>query len=185
MISFRTATYIPYTGFGPKPSSSIIATVLVTSSGARSYTASSRTSSSTRGRSSLRPARIVNVSFVSVVFISPISVDDIKPGIRNKSRRNANAIGALVVFEQGSDDARQCQRAAIEGMKQLRLPLSVFEAQLESIRLERLEVAHRAHFKPAFLCGSKHFEIITFGCIETHVATAEQQAPVRQLKRFQ
>ena len=51
-----------------------------------------------------------------------------------------DAVGGLVVFEQGSHDARQGQGRTVEGVAELHLAALVAEAELHAVGLEGLEV---------------------------------------------
>ena len=77
--------------------------------------------------------------------------DNIKTRVGNQRLGDADAFGGLIVLQQRGHDARQGQRRAVEGVRQLDFLLLVAVAEFEAVGLERLEVRHRRHLQPAFL----------------------------------
>ena len=74
-------------------------------------------------------------------------LDNVKSGIVLKCFGYAYAFRRLMVFEQGCNDAGQGQGAAVEGVDELHVAVFVFEAQLQTVGLEGLEVGDRADFQ--------------------------------------
>ena len=95
-------------------------------------------------------------------------------------RRQFDARGRLVVFQQRGHDARQGQGRAVERVQQLGFAAFNFVAALEAVGLEGLEVGHRRHLQPAALGGAPHLQVVGEGRREAHVAAAEAQDAVGQ-----
>ena len=54
--------------------------------------------------------------------------DDVKAGVFLEGFRDVNALGGLMVFEQGGHDSGQGQGAAVEGVHELDVAVLVLEA---------------------------------------------------------
>src|SRR3954467_3953848 len=81
----------------------------------------------------------------------------------------------LVVLEQSSDDARQCQGAAVKTVRKLRFAFVITKAAFQTVGLVSLEVADAAYFKPSFLGSAPHFHIIGEGTGKSHISPAQFQ----------
>jgi hypothetical protein len=55
------------------------------------------------------PTMLSNLSKLYCSRVSQELVDYFKAAVRHKGLRDADAIGSLMIFEQSSHDARQCQ----------------------------------------------------------------------------
>ena len=119
-----------------------------------------------------RPSFLALSSYLLVNFI--------KAEVRAQTLGHDDAVGRLVVLQQGGHDARQGQGRAVEGVAELHLAVLVLEAQLHAVGLEGLEVGDRADLEPAFLRGTPHLEVEGHGRGEADVAAAELEDMVRQ-----
>ena len=90
-------------------------------------------------------------------------VNDVETRVGNKCLRNADAFGCLVVFEDGSNDARQGEGGTVEGVAELHFLFCVAVAALEAVGLVSVEVADRGNFKPAALSLGIDFKVVADG----------------------
>ena len=96
---------------------------------------------------------------------------------------DADAFGALVVFEQGSHDARQGQSRTIESVAEggLLVVLAAIAA-LEAVGLVGVEIAYAGNLKPAALGFAVDLEVVADGRGETLVAATQTQDAVREFE---
>ena len=99
--------------------------------------------------------------------------DFVEAHVGLETLRHEDAVGSLVVFEEGGDDTRKGEGAAVEGVGQTHFAVGVFEAEFHAIGLEGLEIGDGADFEPTLLCGAPHFEVEGHGGGEADVATAQ------------
>ena len=91
----------------------------------------------------------------------------------------ADAFGALIVFQQGCHDAWEREGTAIQGVAYGGLFVAlVFETQFQAVCLEFFEVGNRADFQPFFLGFGVDFKVVSEGGSEADVPSAETDNPV-------
>ena len=96
--------------------------------------------------------------------------------IRHKGTWNADAIWGLVVFEDGSHDAREGKGRAVESVTELNLlVVGMTITTLKTVGLIGVEIAYGRHFEPTALSFRIYLEVIADGRGERLVATAKQQ----------
>ena len=69
-------------------------------------------------------------------------VNDIETGVRLESLGDTDAFGSLVILEEGSHDAWQCQSRAVEGVAQMSLLVVATVAAFEAVGLISLKVGN-------------------------------------------
>ena len=87
-----------------------------------------------------------------------------------------------MVLQQGGDDARQGQGAAVEGVDEFGLAVGVAEAALQAVGLVGLEVGHARDLQPTLLRRRPHFEVVRQGGGESEVASTQAQGAERQFE---
>ena len=76
-----------------------------------------------------------------IVFML-ILADFFKSQIGTQALGHNDAVGCLVVLQQGGDDAWEGKGASVECMREFHLAVTVFEAQFHTIGLERFEIRY-------------------------------------------
>ena len=92
------------------------------------------------------------------------SVDDGEAGVGLQGGGDMDAVGVLVVLQEGSHDAGQGEGGAVEGVAELGF-LRAFSAvaALEAVGLIGVEVADGAYFQPTLLRFAIDFEVVADG----------------------
>ena len=90
-----------------------------------------------------------------------------------------DAVGVLVVLQEGSHDAGQGEGGAVEGVAELGLlGVGTTITALEAVGLIGVEIADGAYFQPTLLCLAIDFEVIADSAGEALVAAAQTQDAV-------
>src|SRR5690606_32683462 len=109
-------------------------------------------------------------------------INFVKTRIASESFGNSDAsVCLLMIFEQRSQNPRQCKRTSVQRMAQLIFPF-VLESEFQTVCLKGFKIRNRTHFEPFFLSRRKYFKIVSQRCGEAHIAAAKSQNPERQLQ---
>ena len=100
-------------------------------------------------------------------------IDYFETAVRHERFRYAYIVWCLVVFEQGSDYAGQCQSTAVERMAKFCLTLCRLVTTFEAVCLIALEVRHRRYLEPPLLRCRKHLEVECQARRKRHIAAAQ------------
>ena len=77
-----------------------------------------------------------------LLYFESTLIDNVKSRVSLQGCGNADALGRLVILEQGGDNARQSQCRAVQGVAQVRLLVIATIAALEAVGLIGLEVGN-------------------------------------------
>ena len=113
-------------------------------------------------------------------------VEHLESAVGHEYAWHLDAVGRLVVLEDGGDDAGQGEGRAVEGVAQLNLlVVGVTVAAVQAVGLIALKVRHGAYLEPAALGGAPGLEVVADGRGEAHVATAETEDVIGELQLLQ
>src|SRR5690606_10594083 len=87
-----------------------------------------------------------NIQTTLFFFKAIMLVYHFKTGIAVQYFRQCNSFCCLIVLQQCSHYARQCQRASVEGMCKLFFSFCIFETKFQPVALKCFEIGYRTYF---------------------------------------
>ena len=115
----------------------------------------------------------------------PRGSNDALPNIRNQGLRHCNgAVVLLVVLNNRNKDARRRNCGCIQRMREAHIPFCIAIADIETARLEIVEVGCRAYLPVGILARHPELNVILFDLPEAEVAAAIRDRAIGNIQKF-